>query len=139
MADEAIVDGHLVAVLNRVLDLVYQTKQVAWAASTSPARADLEELKSFLIDQSGRFMVAEERIGGRSPDLASPSSHNRGNLMAEAGDDHAAAVSLLAGRLRELAEDARTRAATIAGAPAVSILVELAAELEARAGRLGSR
>src|SRR5687767_12028935 len=113
VTDERDVDQQLVAVLNEVLDAVYQAKQAAWSATTPPARDDLQELVSFLIDQSGRLMVAEERLGGRSADVTSPSSHQRGNLVAEAGGDHGQAVSLLAERVTAIAMDVRTRTRAI--------------------------
>lgn len=46
-----------------MLDVVYQAKQAAWSATTSSVR---EGAGVLLIEQSGRFMVAEERIGLRS-------------------------------------------------------------------------
>lgn len=136
MADEHEVDVQLVAVLNEVLDAVYQAKQAAWSATTSPAREDLRELVSFLIDQSGRFMVAEERIGGRSADVSSPSSHQRGNLVAEAGGDHGTTILLLAQRLAALAVDVRARAVAIPDAAETPMFVELADGLDARVTRL---
>jgi hypothetical protein len=139
VADERAVDEHLVAVLNEVLDAVYQAKQVSWSASTSSGRADLQELVSFLIDQSGRFMVAEESIGGRSDEIASPSSHQRGNLLADAHGDLGAAVSFLAQRLQAIVDDVRARAAAIPDAPEVRMLVDLADGLDARVGRLRPR
>src|SRR5947209_13873978 len=87
MADERTVDEQLVAVLNEVLDAVYQPKQAAWSATASPVRDDLRELVTFLINQSGRLILAEEHIDGRLPDVRSPSSHQRRNLVAEAGGD----------------------------------------------------
>ena len=138
MADEHEVDVQLVAVLNQVLDAVYQAKQAAWSATASPARDDLRELVSFLIDQSGQFMVAEERIDGRSADVSSPSSHQRGNLIAEAGGDLNAALSVLAQRLTTIADDVRARAMTIPDAMETSMLAELAEGLDARVRRLQS-
>lgn len=132
MAEEHDIDGHLVAVLNEVLDALYQAKQAAWSASTSPVREDLRELVAFLIEQSGRLMVAEERIAGRSPEVSSPSSHQRGNLVAEAGGDHRAAVAALAQRLSAIAGDVRTRAAAIPDTIETRMLAELAEGLEAR-------
>ena len=137
MADEHEIDEQLVAVIDEVLDAAYQAKQVAWSASSSPLREELRELVSFLIEQSGRFMIAEERIGGRAPGLASPSTHNRGNLVVEAGGHHAA-VSLVRTRVGELARDARARAAAIASAPEAQMLTELADGLEDRARGLQS-
>lgn len=136
MADEQEIDDHLVAVLNQVLDAVYQAKQAAWSASTSSVRDDLRDLVAFLIDQSGLFMVAEEGLGGRSADVSSPSSHQRGNLVAEANDDHGRAVSLLADRITTIVHDARTRAAAIGDAREAHLLSELADGLETRAQRL---
>lgn len=139
MTDEREVDVQLVAVLNEVLDAVYQAKQAAWSATTSPAREDLRELVSFLIDQSGRFMVAEERIGGRSAHVSSSSSHQRGNLVAEAGGDHGMAISLLAQRLAEIAVDVRARALAIPDAAETPMLAELADGLDARITSLKAR
>lgn len=138
VADEREIDDQLVAVLNQVLDAVYQAKRAAWSATASPVRDDLRELVAFLIDQSGRFMVAEERLGGRSADVSSPSSHQRGNLVAEASGDHRRAVSLLVERIITIASDARVRAAVIGDAPEAQMLSELADGLETRARRLQS-
>ena len=139
MAGEDAVDEHLVAVLNEILDALYQAKQASWSASTSPAREALSELVSFLIDQSRCFMVAEERLGGRSPAVGAPSSHQRGNLIAEAEGDHDKAVSFLAHRLVALVDNARLRAAAIPNATEARMLVDFANELEARVGRLQAR
>ena len=136
MADDQLVDEHLAAVLDEVLDAVYQAKQAAWSASSSAARGDLADLVSFLIDQSGRFMIAEERIDGRADAVSSPSSHQRGNLMAEARGDLATALSLLAQRLDAIVVDVRARAAQIPDASEVSMLRDLANGLETRLCRL---
>ena len=136
MTEEHEIDEHLVAVLNQVLDAVYQAKQAAWEATTAPLRDDLRELVAFLIDQSGRFMVAEERIGGRSPEVSSPSSHQRGNLVAEVHGDHREAVAVLARRLAALVEDVRVRAAAFPGAAEASMLSEFADGIEARVRHL---
>lgn len=76
-------------------------------------------------------MVAEDRFGGRSPELSSPSSHQRGNLVAEAGGDHSDAAALRAQRLAAIAADVRARAAAIPDAAETSMLSELAEGLEA--------
>jgi hypothetical protein len=136
MGDEGVVDEQLVAVLNEVLDAVYQAKQVSWAASGSPTRSALQEVMGFLIDQSGRFMVAEERIDGVSDAVLSPSSHQRGNVLAEVHGDVGAAVSLLAQRLESIVSDARSRATVIADSDAAQLLNALADGLEDRVHRL---
>lgn len=137
MADDRVVDAHLVAVLDNVLDAVYQAKQARWSASTSPDREALHDLVGFLIDQSARLMVAEERIDGRSAAVSSPSSHQRGNLLAEAGGDLDTALAALTRRLEAVVADARARAAAMPAADEVQLLVDLADGLEARIRRLG--
>lgn len=138
MTDKRLVDENLVAVLNQVLDAVYQTKQAAWSASTSPLKPGLQELVSFLIEQSGRLMVAEENIEGRSPSVSSPSSHQRGNLLADSKNDFANALSTLVRRLESIVDDARNRVAHLGGADETTLLIELADGLERRARALTS-
>jgi hypothetical protein len=138
VVDERTVDEHLGAVLNGLLDAVYQAKQASWAASTSPMRAALQALVAFLIDHSGRFMVAEERIGGRADGIASPSSHQRGNILAEAHGDLGTAVSVLVQRLDALAADVRKRATAIADDAHVPLFTALAEGLQAHVARLRS-
>jgi hypothetical protein len=132
VADERVVDEHLGFILSGVLDALYQTKQAAWSASGSPAQTHLRELVSYLIDRSGALMQAEERIHGRAPGISSPSSHQRGNLVAEGDGDLAAAIAVLVERLDALAADVRTRAAAIADAEEAPMLTDLADGLEAR-------
>ena len=78
---------------------------------------------------------AEERIDGRSQTLASPSSHNRGNLVGESGGVDAA-VGVLVGRIRLLAADLRTRADDIAGSDEADLLVRAAAGLDEHVERV---
>ena len=138
MADDRDVDEHLGAVLNEVLDAVYQSKQAAWSATSSPLQPWLRDLVSFLIEQSGLVMKAEESIGGRAPGMASPSSHQRGNLLAEAHGDLPSAVAVLLQRLDDLTTDVRRRAVAISGTTQSALLTELADGLEARLARLRS-
>lgn len=136
MPDERVVDEHLGAVLNQVLDAVYQAKQAAWSASGSPLQPPLRDLVSFLIHQSGVVMEAEEAIDGRAPGISSPSSHQRGNLLAEAGGDLPQAVALLVQRLEDVVRDVRRRGAAVAGAAQSVLLVDLADGLETRLAHL---
>ena len=64
------------------------------------------------------------------------SSHQRGNLLAEAHGDHREAVAVLAQRLAALADDVRARTAGFANATEASMLSELAEGLETRVRRL---
>lgn len=137
MTDQRIVDQHLGAALDRVLAAVYQVKQVAWAATGSPARAALDDFLDFLVERSQALDAAEARIDGRSPDLASPSAHQRGNLVAEAGGDVDRAVDLLADHLEALAADLRARAEVIGdGADAANLVGAVAEGLAGRVARL---
>ena len=139
MTQEHIVDEHLAAILDQVLDVLYQAKQAAWSATQPQARAHLQDLVTFLIDQSRVVMEAEERIDGRAPGLASPSSHQRGNIVAEANGDLRAAASVLADRLDELVDDIRARAATVPAAGETTMLADLADGLALRRDRIRSR
>lgn len=139
MTEERLIDEHLAAVLNQVLDVLYQAKQVAWSATQSSLRADLQDLVSFLIDQSRLVMEAEERIDGRAPGIASPSSHQRGNIVADAKGDIRVAASVLVDRLDALVDDIRARAATVPASEEATMLTELADGLALRRDRIGSR
>ncbi len=139
MVDEDVVDQHLGVVLNDVLNALYQAKQASWAASRSPHGDDLRTLVAYLIDRSGVLMEAEERLGGRAPGIASPSSHQRGNLVSEAGGDLDAAVAMLVERLDALAHGVRGSAVSIAGSAEATLLEELADGIEVRIERLRPR
>lgn len=57
MTDEREIDEHLVAVLNQVLDAVYQANQAAWSATTSPLwrlAALVEDVRARARGVSGR-------------------------------------------------------------------------------------
>jgi hypothetical protein len=136
VVDDHVIDENLVIVVNEVLDAVYQAKQVAWAASASPAQPHLRELVAFLIDQSGALMQAEERIDGRAPGIASPSSHQRGNIVGDSHGDITVAIAALLQRLDVLAEDVRRRAAEIADAAEAPMLADLADGIAARTSPL---
>lgn len=105
MPDERTVDDHLAAVYDAVLFALYQTKQAAWSAASTPFAGDLRDLRDFLIEQSRLVDEAETRIGGRSERLSTPSSYQQGNLAAESGGDVALAVRTLTERLVELVSD----------------------------------
>jgi hypothetical protein len=135
VTDRHTVDQHLAAALDAVLTAVYQVKQVAWATPRSATRGALDDLKMFLFEQIQVIGEAEERIDGRSETLTSPSAHNRGNLVGEAGSVDAA-VRVLAGRIRSLASDLRTRRDIIAGSDEAQLLDRAAAGLDERLDRV---
>jgi hypothetical protein len=137
VADRRSIDDHLVAAYDGVLAALYETKQAAWAASTTPRAAQLRALRNLLIEQSQRLDEAESAIDGRSARVASPSSHQHGNLAAEAGGDPVRVVALLVDRLRSLVADLRVRSAVIDDHDAASLLEEVAADIAAHVEALG--
>lgn len=137
MADDRLVDDHLVAILNGVLDTVYQAKQAAWATTGTPRGAAVKELVAFLIDSSGTLSEAEEHIDGRSLDISSPSSHQRGNIVAKAHGELSEVISLLSEQLNDLAADIRRRSHEIQDADDAPTLLALAAEIDKRIEILG--
>lgn len=138
MSDEQVVDRHLVAVLNEVLDAVYQAKQAAWATTGTPRGDTVKELVAFLIEWSGALSEAEERIDGRAAEVSSPSSHQRGNLVAKAHGELTEAIDLLSAQLRDLAVDIRRRAEELHEADETPMLLELAAGIDQRIKALAS-
>lgn len=138
MADEQAVDRHLVEVLDEVLDAVYQAKQAAWATTGTPRGDSVKELVAFLIEWSGSLSEAEERIDGRAAGVSSPSSHQRGNLVAKAHGELTEAIDLLSAQLRDLAADIRSRAHEVRDAGEAPMLLELAAGIDQRIERLES-
>jgi hypothetical protein len=139
MADDRELDHQLVAVTNELLDAVYQAKQAAWPAGGTPLGVALHELVTYLIDESHAVMDAEANLGGPSPDVTAPSTHQRGNLMAEVHGDLAAAVATLVDRLQAVVDDIRTRSSGLGEAGQVDLLVALADGLERRLDDLRNR
>ena len=138
MPDDRIVDDHLAAVYDAVLVTLYQTKQAAWSAASTPFAGDLRDLRDFLIEQSRLVDEAETRIGGRAERVSTPSSYQQGNLVAESGGDIALAVRTLTERLVELSSDVRQRAAAIEGTDEGALLERLADGVAASVERLNA-
>ena len=138
MSDERVVDEHLVQVLNQVLDALYQAKQVSWSATGWAVQDELQGLVAFLIQESGRLMIAEERIDGRSPELSSPSAHQKGNLVGDVEGDLDAAITVLARQLSGLVQDVRRRVSAMPDVAETQLLVELADQLDEHVRRLTS-
>jgi hypothetical protein len=136
VAEQADVDRHLVAVIDRVIAAVQETKQAVWQASTPEIRRRLNELKAFLAEQLGALADAEERLGGRDPSVTSPTGHAIRNLLAESRGDRSVFRGLILGELRAVAADARARAGEVAGAPEADLLVSLAEGIDRRLDEL---
>lgn len=138
MADAETVDRHLAAVIDEVISAIQKTKQGVWSASTAEKRAALNELKGFLGEQLVALAEAEERINGRSSSITSPTGHAIRNLRSEAGNDLPTFKALLLEELRDVAVDARARAAEIAPASEAQLLTHLADGLDRRLDPLGA-
>ncbi len=136
MAEAADVDRHLVAVIDRVIGAVHETKQAVWQASTPQVRLKLNELKAFLAEQLGALAEAEERLGGRDPSVTSPTGRAIRNLLAESRGDRSVFKGLVLGELRAVATDARARAEAVAGAPQAELLTTRAEGIDRRLDEL---
>ena len=122
-------EAELGAVFDDLINLIGETKQAAWAASSSERRQTFDDLKSYLAEQATAVDEAERRIGSRPPWVRSPTAHRAQNIAGEAAGDSDRLVELLVRDLREAVEDIRLRAATMTG-EWQQLLVELADDLE---------
>jgi hypothetical protein len=126
-ADEEI-EAQLGAVFDELVELIGETKQAVWTAS-SERRQTFDELKTFVIEQAVMIDDAERRIGTRAPWVQSPTAHRAKNIAADAAGDPQRLVELLVGDLRRVVDDVRSRAATLEG-EWQQLLVDLADNLE---------
>src|SRR5882757_7781440 len=113
-ADEEI-ETQLGAVFDELVELVGETKQAIWAASSSERRQTFDDLKTFVGEQAVMIDDAERRIGTRAPWVKSPTAHLARNIAAEAAGDTQRLVELLVRDLRRAVDDVRSRAATMTG------------------------
>jgi hypothetical protein len=123
------IEAQLGAVFDELVDLIGETKQVTWAASSSERRQTFDNLKTFVGEQAVMIDDAERRIGTRAPWVKSPTAHHARNIAAEAAGDPQRLVELLVGDLRRAVDDIRNRAATLEG-EWQQLLVDLADNLE---------
>src|SRR6266566_7422214 len=113
-ADDEI-EAQLGAVFDELVELIGETKQALWTASSSERRQTFDNLKTFVGEQVMMIYDAERRIGTRAPWVKSPTAHHARNLAAEAVGDPQRLVELLLGDLRRAVDDVRSRAATLTG------------------------
>ncbi|MEY2420616.1 MAG: hypothetical protein QOI95_683 [Acidimicrobiaceae bacterium] len=129
MSSDEEIESHLGAVFDELVELIGETKQAIWTASSSERRRTFDNLKTFVGEQAVLIDDAERRIGTRAPWVKSPTAHHSRNIAAEAGGDPQRLVELLLGDLRRVIDDVRSRAATMKG-EWQQLLVELADNLE---------
>src|SRR5437762_1723280 len=113
-ADEQI-ETQLGAVFDELVELIGETKQAIWTASSSERRQPFDNLKTFVGEQVLMIDDAERRIGTRAPTVKSPTAHRARNIAGEAAGDPQRLVELLVGDLRLAVADVRSRAATLKG------------------------
>jgi DNA-binding ferritin-like protein len=129
MNAEEEIETQLGAVFDELIELIGETKQVVWSASSPERRQTFDNLKTFIGEQAMMIDDAERRIGTRAPGVKSPTAHHARNIAAEAAGDPQRLVDLLVGDLRRVVADIRNRAATLTG-EWQELLVDLADNLE---------
>src|SRR3954454_22348726 len=135
MSGDEEIEAQLGAVFDELVELIGETKQVVWSASSSARRQTFDNLKSFVVEQVVMIDDAERRIGTRAPWVQSPTAHRAKNIVADAAGDPQRLVELLVGDLRRVVDDVRSRAATLEG-EWQQLLVDLADNLEGHIGAL---
>jgi hypothetical protein len=133
-ADEEI-EAQLGVVFDELVELIGETKQAIWTASSSERRQTFDNLKTFVAEQAVMIDDAERRIGTRAPWVKSPTAHLARNLASEAAGDPQRLVELLVGDLRRAVDDIRARAANLEG-EWQQLLADLADNLERHADAL---
>src|SRR4029077_17541104 len=108
-ADEEI-EAQLGAVFDELVELIGETKQAVWTASSPERRQTFDNLKTFVVEQVVTIDDAERRIGTRAPWVQSPTAHRAKNIAAEAAGDAQRLFELLVGDLRRAVDDVRNRA-----------------------------
>ena len=115
MNAEEEIETQLGAVFDELIELIGETKQVTWSASSPERRQTFDNLKTVIGEQAVMIDDAERRIGTRAPGVKSPTAHHERNIAAEAADDPQRLVDLLVGDLRRAVDDIRNRAASLTG------------------------
>jgi hypothetical protein len=129
MNAEEEIETQLGAVFDELIELIGETKQVTWSASSPERRQTFDNLKTVIGEQAMMIDDAERRIGTRAPGVKSPTAHHARNIAAEAGGDPQRLVDLLVGDLRRAVDDIRNRAASLTG-EWQQLLVDVADTLE---------
>jgi hypothetical protein len=133
------VDRQLVAAFGELVAAVRGMKQVVWTTPRGPLYDSTDALFQFLVAQTAAVADAEAAIGGRSPDLVSPSAHPTQNVIADAGGSTEAVLRMVDERGRRLANDMRERAAKVDGSDAGKLFTGIADGLDEHLDALARR
>ena len=132
-ASEGVSDRDVAAVLNELIDLVREVKQIEWIAHTGKERQVLEELEQFLVSQIDAVSRVEAQTGSPLTRMVTPSARQRVPLPSSNAAD--AVRERLVPHIRAVAADVREHARH-SGAAAADFLQRLAADLEHYADEL---
>src|SRR3954453_2849663 len=135
MTSEEEIESQLGAVFDELVELIGETKQAVWTASSPERRRVFDDLKTFVGEQVVMIDDAERRLGTRAPSVTSPTAHQTKNIVAEAAGNPQRVVELLIRDLRRVVEDIRSRAATVEGEWR-RLLTDLAGNIEEHADAL---
>jgi hypothetical protein len=128
--DDELVDRELGVAFGDLVAAVRGMKQVVWTTPRGPLYDAVDALLQFLVAQTVTVADAEAAIGGRSPDLVSPSAHQTPNVIAEAGGSTEVVLEIVDERGRKLANDMRKRAAKVDGSDAARLFIGIADGLD---------
>ena len=126
-------DRDIAAVLNELIDLVREVKQIEWIAHTSSQGHVLEHLEEFLVRQIDAVTRVEVEIGSPLTRLVTPSARQRIALDSSSARD--AVRERLVPHLRAVAADVREHAKN-SGEPVADFLQRLADDLDRFADEL---
>ncbi len=129
-------DRELGEVLDELIDAVLETKQALWSAPWGSHRQALEDLMSFLVEQTQVVAAEEERIDGRAPWITTLAGRKPPNLLAQAGGRPDRALGLLCEHLGGVCADVRAHAERVHDPSESDLLRELADGLERQVAAL---
>jgi hypothetical protein len=124
--DDERVDRELGLAFGDLVAAVRGMKQVVWTTPRGPLHDAVDALFQFLVAQTVAVADAEAAIGGRSPNLVSPSARETRNVIADAGGSNEAVLEMVDERGRDLANDMRERAAKVEGSDAAKLFTGIA-------------
>jgi hypothetical protein len=127
--DDERVDRELGVAFGELVAAVRGMKQVVWTTPRGPYDA-VDAMLQFLVARTVAVADAEAAIGGRSPDLVSPSAHETRNVIADAGGSTEAVLEMVDERGRKLANDMCERAAKVEGSDAAKLFTGIAEGLD---------
>jgi hypothetical protein len=129
-------DRHLAVVLDELIDVVRETKQIEWIAHHGETRQRLDELEAFLIPQLAEITRIEAETGSPLARIVTPSVHHALEPMGAASASEVVRNRLVP-HLLTLAADVRD-CARECGAAERDFLEQLATDLEEHAAQVQS-